>query len=61
MIIQEPYSDTLVRTYSDQRDYIRQNETGAVYEEAIDIAPCRYTYSETEEKIPDPEPEPEAG
>lgn len=61
MIIQEQYSEKLLRTYSDQGYRILQNETGIIYEEAIDIIPVQYTYSETEEKIPDPEPEPEAG
>lgn len=61
MIVQEKYSETLMRTYSDQGYQILQNETGIIYEEAIDIIPVQYTYSETEEKIPDPEPEPEAG
>lgn len=48
----------LDRTYSDAGMYILQNETGAKYTEAIDVVPLRYTYSETDEPIPD---EPEEG
>lgn len=49
-----------VRHYSDIKMMIRQNETGAMYDEAVDVVPCRYTYTETDEPIPEPEPEPEA-
>lgn len=38
----------LYRTYSDEGYYIKQNETGVVYEEAIDIENAPYTYSETD-------------
>lgn len=59
MLIQEPYGDGLIRSYSDQNKYILQNETGVKYAEAIDI-PNRYTYTETDEDIPDyPDFEPE--
>ncbi len=51
MIIQEDYLNNLVLTYSDQNYKIRQVETGAVYDEAIDLKPCAYTYEETDEKI----------
>ena len=51
-IVSEPYGDGLIRTYDNQGYYILQNETGSKYAEAIDI-PNRYTYSETDEKIPD--------
>lgn len=46
-----PYRDGLIRSYDYLGYYIKQNETGAIYEEAIDI-PCKYTYSETNKKIP---------
>lgn len=42
---------TLYRTYSDIGHYIRQVETGAIYEEAVDVASANYTYEETEDKI----------
>ena len=41
----------LQRTYSDTY-LIRQIETGAVYSEAVDVIPCRYTYEETAEILP---------
>lgn len=45
-----------VRHYSDQGVKIKQNETGAIYDDAIDVIPCPYTYSETDIPIaPDPE------
>ena len=50
----------LIRTYSDENFYIRQEETGNIYEEAIDVYPVRYTYTEINEKIPEPEPESES-
>ena len=42
----------LTRTYSDENYYILQIETNVTYEEAVDITPVRYTYEETDEKIP---------
>ena len=41
----------LYRNYSDEGYYIIQNETGAKYEEAIDVEDAPYTYTETDEKI----------
>ena len=32
---------------------IRQIETGIVYDDAVDIYPCPYTYEETDEPIDD--------
>lgn len=37
----------LWRTYSDQNYKIRQIETSAIYDEAIDIEGAPYTYEET--------------
>ena len=51
MIVQEFVND-LVYTRSDSGYYIIQNETGLEYEDAWDVLPCRYTYSESEELIP---------
>lgn len=39
------------RRYSDQNVKIRQIETGVIYEDAVDVIPCRYTYEETEVPI----------
>ena len=43
------------RRYSDQNVKLRQVETGHLYDEAVDIVPCPYTYEETETPC-DPEP-----
>lgn len=61
MIIVELVDDeTRERRYSDQNVMIRQIETGALYEDAVDVIPCKYTYEETDIPIPEePEPEPE--
>lgn len=60
---QYPYIDgngnerkDLVKTYSDEGLQIIQNETGNLYDEAIDFYPCKYTYTEKE---PEPEEIPE--
>lgn len=42
---------TLLKTYSDTY-YIKQKETGNIYDAAIDVIPCKYHYIETEEKLP---------
>lgn len=47
MIIVEDL-ETRERRYSDQHVYIRQIETGALYEDAVDVIPCKYTYEETD-------------
>ena len=47
----------LERHYSDCGKMVLQVETGAVYSDAVDVYPCRYTYKETEEDIPEEEPE----
>lgn len=47
MIIQENISDALIRHYSDIGMMIKQVETGNLYSEAVDVVPCRYTYTET--------------
>ena len=56
MIVREHYKTRadgveLYRTYSDAGYLIRQAETGAEYDEAIDIDGTPYTYTETETKI----------
>ena len=47
----EDLKENLYRTYSDENFYIRQIETGNVYEEAVDLESANYTYEETDEKI----------
>ena len=39
---------TLIKHYSDAGFMMRQNETGVLYSEAIDVENSGYTYSETE-------------
>lgn len=41
----------LYRTFSDKNVYIKQNQTGAEYSEAIDIENAPYTYTETDRPI----------
>lgn len=41
----------LYRTCSDSGMTVRQNETGAEYDEAIDVENAPYTYSETDTPI----------
>lgn len=39
------------RTYSDEGKRLLQNETGNIYDEAIDIEGAPYTYTESDEEI----------
>lgn len=45
------HNGTLIRHYSDQGMLLLQNETGAKYSDPIDVVPCQYTYTETNEPI----------
>lgn len=45
----------LYRTYSDKGVMLRQNETGILYSEPIDIEEAPYTYEETDILIEDRE------
>ena len=51
MIISEQVENNRIRHYSDSGFRIRQNETSVVYDDAVDVLPCKYTYSETEELV----------
>lgn len=54
MIIEEYVENgERIRHYSDQNVLIRQLETGELYEDAVDVLPCRYTYEETDQPIPE--------
>jgi len=55
MIVEEYLSEKRVRHYSDSGFMIQQNETGNMYEDAVDAVPCRYTYSETNVPVPSEE------
>lgn len=53
MIIKELYMTRkdgvrLFRTYSDKEVKVKQSETGAVYDEAVDVETSKYTYTETD-------------
>lgn len=43
--------ETLIRHYSDAGYMLLQNETGLKYADPVDIVPCKYTYTETDELI----------
>ena len=51
MIATEQMGNNRIRHYSDSGFRILQNETGAVYVDAVDVLPCMYSYSETDEPI----------
>lgn len=53
MIVQENLPRNLIKTYSDIGMLIRQEPTGELYAEAIDIANTTYTYVETNIPIED--------
>ena len=54
MIITEYLNDgTLIKHYSDAGYMLLQNETGIKYSDPVDIVPCPYTYTETDEFIDD--------
>lgn len=44
--------------YSDEGYYIRRND-GKKFADALDIIEAEWTYTESDEKIPEPEPLPE--
>ena len=44
---------TLIKHYSDAGYMLLQNETGIKYADPVDIVPCRYTYTETDELVED--------
>ena len=46
-------TDDLIYTYSDTNHYIIQNETGLEYIDACDSVTSTYTYSESEDLIPE--------
>jgi len=50
MILTEYLNDgTLIKHYSDKGYLLLQNETGEKYSDPVDVVPCRYTYTETDE------------
>lgn len=60
MIVQEQVEigvKTFLHTYSDAAVKIEQVETGRIYDDAMDVIPCQYTYVETDQPIEDEQPE----
>lgn len=52
-MIQTEIINERIHHWSDAGMKIRQIETGVVYDDAIDITPCPYTYEETDIPISD--------
>ena len=55
MIKQEIIDNTVVRHWSDAGVKIRQIETDTLWNDAVDILPCAFTYEETDIPIDDEE------
>ena len=55
MIVSENLENDRIRHYSDSGKRIRQVETGIIYDDAVDVLPCKYTYEETDEPVQLPE------
>ena len=53
MVQEKLIEGNLILHYSDEGKIIRQVETGKVYYDAVDTVPCKYTYEETEERLPE--------
>lgn len=51
IIVELVDNDTRERRYSDKNVKLLQVETGILYEDAVDIIPCRYTYEESDVPI----------
>lgn len=52
-VLCEQVSEMCVRHWSDKDVRLRQIETGELYDDAVDVIPCRFTYEETDEPIED--------
>lgn len=59
IIVEYIETENRERRYSDLNMKIRQVETGNLYEDAVDIIPCLYTYEETDIPIEGNELEPQ--
>lgn len=58
MIVREFYATRrdgvdLYHTYSDAEYFIRKEQTGEEYEDAIDVINAPYTYTETDKRVQD--------
>lgn len=52
MLLSEMIDKNRIIYYSDEGYYIRQIETGVLYEDAAHDLPCKFTYEETNIPIP---------
>lgn len=59
IVVENIQSENRERRYSDLNVKIRQIETGYLYNDAVDIIPCPYTYEETDIPIEDSELDPQ--
>lgn len=50
-MIKTEQTNDRIRHYSDTGNMIYQVGTGNLYEDAVDVVPCPYTYEETETPI----------
>lgn len=57
--VEELQDGFVVRHYSDQGMMLRKVEDGTLWPDAVDLAPCAFTYEETDEPVPDEELTPE--
>ena len=48
IIIEQIENGERERRYSDKNMKLRQIETGNIYEDAVDVIPCKYAYEETD-------------
>ena len=48
-------NDTLIKHYSDLGVMLKQEETGMLYADPVDIYPCPFTYTETDIPIEEEE------
>lgn len=53
IIIEQLDERTRERRYSDKGVKLLQIETNILYNDAVDVVPCRFTYEESEEPIDD--------
>lgn len=57
-MIQTEMVGSRIRHYSDADMKIRQIETGRLFDDAVDVVPCRFTYEETDVPIESQEADP---
>lgn len=51
MVVLTEMIDDRIRHYSSAGMKLLQVETGKVYDDAVDIVPCPYTYTETDQPV----------